>query len=412
MSNASKPGRAASPALRSAPDRVRLLVRVGRIAASDLEPDEMLDRTADAIHELLGYENVDLPLLEPGEPAALVIRARGGRYKEIGRVDRLPIDRGVMGAAAREGRTQRVDDVAADPRYVHPPSGFNVQAELAVPIVHAGRVLGVVNVEGSGPFDELDVEILEFVADHVGLAIEKARLLDSARRVAVLEERQRLARELHDSVTQLLFSANLLAESIGPGWERDPAEGRRRLDRLRKQVRQALSEMRALLRELAPKSSGADFSSREFPPPAVALLHREGLVTVLTREAQALERAGVAVELHAGLRTAVARARGGPPARRAGGARQRRQARARAAGRADARLRRGRGAAHGAGRRPWLRCHRGAPRARARADLDARPAARARGPAARGQRAGDGDPGRGGAAAMSAGRDRRTETVR
>ncbi len=288
---------AAPSGKRSAHERVRLLVRVSRIAASEVEVDEMLGRTADAIHELLGYQNVDLPLLEESEPPMLVIRARGGRYKEIGRVDRLPIDRGIMGAAVREVTMQRVDDVAADPRYIHPPSGFDVKAELAVPIVHAGRVLGVVNVEGTEPFDDLDVEILEFVADHVGLAIEKARLLDSARRVAVLEERQRLARELHDSVTQLLFSANLLAESIAPGWERDPAEGRRRLDRLRDQVRQALGEMRALLKELAPQSGGADFSSREFPPPSVALLHREGLVFVLTKESEALQRAGVAIEL-------------------------------------------------------------------------------------------------------------------
>ena len=60
---------------------------------------EMLDRTADAIHELLGYPNVDLPLVEEGEPPVLVIRARGGGYKEIRKVDRLPIARGVMGAA-------------------------------------------------------------------------------------------------------------------------------------------------------------------------------------------------------------------------------------------------------------------------------------------------------------------------
>jgi signal transduction histidine kinase len=278
---------------------VRLLVRVGRITASDLDLDEMLDRTADAIHELLGYPNVDLPLLEEGEPPVLVIRARGGGHKEIRKVDRLPVDRGVMGAAVREAKTQRVDDVAADARYVHPPSGFDVRAELAVPIVHAGRVLGVVNVEGAEPLDELDVEILEFVADHVGVAVEKSRLSASASAVAVLEERQRLARELHDSVTQLLFSANLLAESVGPAWARDEAEGRRRLERLRELVRQSLGEMRALLKELAPKSSGTDFSSREFPPPSVALLHREGLIAVLTKEAAALERSGVVVELHA-----------------------------------------------------------------------------------------------------------------
>jgi signal transduction histidine kinase len=125
------------------------------------------------------------------------------------------------------------------------------------------------------------------------------RASGAIRRAAVLEERQRLARELHDSVTQLLFSANLLAESIGPAWERDPAEGRRRLEQLRELVRQALGEMRGLLRELAPPSGGADFSSRELPPPIVALLEREGLVAVLVREGLALEKLGLRARVRA-----------------------------------------------------------------------------------------------------------------
>jgi signal transduction histidine kinase len=119
------------------------------------------------------------------------------------------------------------------------------------------------------------------------------------RRAAVLEERQRLARELHDSVTQLLFSANLLAESIAPAWERDPAEGRLRLEKLRDLVRQSLAEMRSLLRELAPPSDSDDFSSREFPPPTVAQLHREGLVAVLVREGLVLEKAGLEARVRA-----------------------------------------------------------------------------------------------------------------
>jgi signal transduction histidine kinase len=120
-----------------------------------------------------------------------------------------------------------------------------------------------------------------------------------ARRIAVLEERQRLARELHDSVTQLLFSASLLADSIVPAWERDPVEGRRRSERLRDLVRQALAEARALLAELSPPARPAEFSSRELPPPAVARLHREGLVAVLVHEALAHERDGLRVRVRA-----------------------------------------------------------------------------------------------------------------
>ena len=86
-------------------EKLLLLMRVGRIIASDLKLFEMLQKTADAIHELLGYANVDLLLVDERDPETLVIRIRGGSYKErIRHEDRIPIARGVMGAAVRERR--------------------------------------------------------------------------------------------------------------------------------------------------------------------------------------------------------------------------------------------------------------------------------------------------------------------
>jgi signal transduction histidine kinase len=281
-------------------ERLRLLVRVGRIMASGLELEELLQNTADAIHELLGFPNVDLPLLDD-EERFLVVRIRGGSYKrKIQHVDRIPVDRGVMGAAVRERRTQRVDDVTADPRYVQPPSGLTMRAELAVPIVHAGRALGVVNVEGPEPFTDLDVELLEMLADHLAIAIGNVRLFEQERRLAVLEERQRLARELHDSVTQLLFSSTLLAESLPALFRRDISAAEEKLGLLIERNRKALGEMRALLRELAPANRvPVDFSSRELPPPAFVVLQKKGLVEALRLELAALEAQGVTVRLEA-----------------------------------------------------------------------------------------------------------------
>jgi two-component system NarL family sensor kinase len=281
-------------------EKLQLLMRVGRIIASDLNLFEMLQKTADAIHELLGYSNVDLPLLDDRDPETLVVRIRGGAYKaRIQHEDRLSIARGVMGAAVRERRTQVVNDVAADPRYIQPPSGIAVRAELAVPILHAGRALGVVNVEGDRPFTAVDVQLLEMVADSLAVAIENARLFAQERRLAILEERQRLARDLHDSVTQLLFSAALLAESLPGLLRRGAAEAEPKLDRLIELNRRALGEMRSLLRELAPGGSGADFSSRELPAPSMVMLHRHGLVEALRTELAATEAQGLAIHLEA-----------------------------------------------------------------------------------------------------------------
>ena len=104
-----------------------------------------------------------------------------------------------------------MNDVTADPRYVTPPGVPGARAELAVPMIYGDEVLGVINVEGDQPFDELDRMSLGIVAEHLAVAIHNARLNEQSQRLAVLEERQRLARELHDNVTQILSSISLMA---------------------------------------------------------------------------------------------------------------------------------------------------------------------------------------------------------
>jgi signal transduction histidine kinase len=237
--------------------RFQLIARVASIISANLELDPLLQRAADAIHEVLQYPNVDIPLLDTDDPNTLVIRIRGGSYKRAIRgEDRIPIARGIMGAAVRERRTQRVNDVAGDPRYVNPPGVRPPQAELAVPIILGRDVLGVVNVEANAPFDELDQSSLEIVAGHLAVAINNARLFSRSRQLAVFAERQRLARELHDNVTQILSSMNLLAQTLAGAWDRDPVEGKRRVHRLEQLAQTAFAEMRALLRELQPPEDG------------------------------------------------------------------------------------------------------------------------------------------------------------
>jgi len=98
--------------------------------------------------------------------------------------------------------------------------------------------------------DELD--LLRAVGRQVGVAVENATLYATAEEAAVTAERSRLARELHDSVTQTLFSANLIAGVLPLIWERDPQAGRERLAELHQLTTGALAEMRALLLELRP----------------------------------------------------------------------------------------------------------------------------------------------------------------
>jgi two-component system, NarL family, sensor kinase len=243
-----------SPALRpNQIDRLRLIARLAAGMHEDTPLEQLLQDTADAIHDVLGFPNVDIPLLDPDDPFTLVVQVRGGHYKQaIRRVDRIPLGRGIMAAAVRSRRTELVNDVRVDPRYVCPPGVEPALAEMAVPIRVDGVVVGVLNVESQQPFDEADRLSIETVADFLGIAMRNLRLLPAARTAAALLERQRLARELHGNVSRILASIAQLTQTLEGDCRRDPAVGAAQLSQLTELAQTAAVEMRMLLRELSP----------------------------------------------------------------------------------------------------------------------------------------------------------------
>lgn len=279
--------------------RFALIARVARCINAGSELASMLQQTADALHEVLEYPNVDIPLVDPNDLNVLVVAVRGGGYKlAISGVDRLSIHQGVMGAAVRERRAQRIDNVYDDPRYVRPPNTHGARAELAVPIMGAGEVLGVVNVEGEQPYDELDQLTLEIIADHLGVAILNARLHQQNREAAVWQERLRLRRELHDSVTQILSSISLLAQALPSAWQRSPKDGTAAAARLAELAQTAFAEMRALLRDLEPDSTTTADPCSQRVRSGIETMRHAGLVPALVRLLEAMIPAGMARRYH------------------------------------------------------------------------------------------------------------------
>ena len=272
-------------------ERFALIVRVGGLITADLRLDDMLQRAADAIHEMLGYENVAIPLYD-SQHETLLLSVFGGSYKRLMRGSyRIPIAHGIMGSAVRERRAVLVNDVQNDPRWLPTPGSTGIHGELAVPILLADRVLGVLNVESVHGFTDDDVETLQVVAEQLAVAIENARLFAAAAQAAALVERGRIARDLHDAVTQALFSMTLIAGSLSSAWRRDPAEGERRVERLLELAATAHGELRALLRELMPppgseSSSGEpaqhESSRHETSRSLPEVLRMRGLVAVLS----------------------------------------------------------------------------------------------------------------------------------
>ena len=130
-------------------------------------------------------------------------------------------------------------------------------AYMAVPIIVRDEVFGCFTfffhqVDMLAGQEQEKIELAIVFADQAALAIENAFLRSQAEQTAITAERNRLARDLHDAVTQTLFSASLIAEVLPRIWEKDRSEGGRRLDELRQLTRGALAEMRTLLLELRP----------------------------------------------------------------------------------------------------------------------------------------------------------------
>jgi signal transduction histidine kinase len=119
-----------------------------------------------------------------------------------------------------------------------------------------GAPIGILRVHDSAPraFAPEDVGLIQALADQAALAIEHARLLQRGREAAVLEERARLARELHDSVTQSIFSLSMLAQAARTQHERTSDQLGPTLERIGALAQEALFEMRSLLFELHPAS--------------------------------------------------------------------------------------------------------------------------------------------------------------
>jgi signal transduction histidine kinase len=134
------------------------------------------------------------------------------------------------------------------------PPVHEYRALLAVPILIKDEIYGRLRLYYRKPreFSEEDAELVVLFSEQMALAIENARLREQVKQAAVAEERNRLARDLHDAVTQTIFSANLIAEALPRIWAEHPEEGQRGLEELHQLIRGALAELRSLLLELRP----------------------------------------------------------------------------------------------------------------------------------------------------------------
>ncbi len=175
----------------------------------------------------------------------------------------LPRRHGMLAVLLNEGQPERLADIRADPRFEGWPGGHpDMSHFLGVPVRDGDRVLGIIfaankvsaAAAGRG-FTERDQEILSLFAAHAAIALTNARLYERSRELSVLQERSRLARELHDAVTQKLFGIRAHARAAAVLATREPADASRvlaEIDVIGALGAQAHAELRAVIDGLAP----------------------------------------------------------------------------------------------------------------------------------------------------------------
>ena len=257
-----------SPALRAVSDAVLAV-------AEQRSVEDVLQQLVDSARELAGarYAALGTPDGEGGFTRFLVA---GMSDELIASLGPLPRRHGMLAAMIETREPYMTEDIHRHPRFRGwwPSKHPDMRSFLGVPIVAPEGVIGAFYLtEKPGGFDAADQAVIELLAAHAAIAIANAGLYERSRELSMLEARNRLALELHDAVSQKLFSLVLTAEAAGEQLARDPDAARASLERLRALAGEALEELRSLILELRPPE-----------------LERDGLCGALRKHAEMLRR--------------------------------------------------------------------------------------------------------------------------
>lgn len=228
-------------------------------SALELKPGLILDQ----LREIIDYTHAALFSLE--DQTLITLAVRGSQQLQEAVPFHIQLDDPASEAMLlNEQQPQRIASVWSDEASAQFLRSLlndhaavmlaGVQAWMWVPLAAKGRVIGGVGVAHAKPdsFTAHHADLALIVANQAAITMVNAQLYEQAQTLATLQERQRLAQNLHDAVNQSLFSASLIAEVLPRVWERNPDEGRQSLEELRRLTRGAIAEMRGLLVEIQP----------------------------------------------------------------------------------------------------------------------------------------------------------------
>ncbi|MEV6649481.1 GAF domain-containing sensor histidine kinase [Streptomyces sp. NPDC051219] len=250
-----------------------------------LEVRDVLKTIVASARELLDaeYAALGVPDDHGGFAQFVVDGVSDEQWKAIGP---LPRQHGILAAMLHDAAPERLADVRKDPRFEGWPAAHPEMSDfLGLPIRDGDEVMGALFLAnkrcpkpaGGCGFTQDDEDLLGILAQHAAIALTNARLYERSRELTIAEERSRLAHELHDAVSQKLFSLRLTAQAAAALVDRDPARAKDELQQVAALAAEAADELRAAVVELRP-----------------AALDEDGLVATLRTQIQVLDRAHTA----------------------------------------------------------------------------------------------------------------------
>ena len=242
-------------------ERNRLLIEAGLALASELDLDAVLTRIVSLAVDLTGATYGALGILDEHVPRIEHFITQGIDEATRARIGSHPVGDGILGLLIQERRPMRIPDIETDPRSAgFPPNHPPMHSFLGAPVLALGKVFGnlyLTEKVGAPEFSDEDEAALVVLATQAGVAIENARLIEETQlaqeelaRLELLEERERIAKELHDGVIQSLFAVGMSLQGAA-GMVRD-AEVARRIEGSVEDIDRAIRDLRNYIFGLRP----------------------------------------------------------------------------------------------------------------------------------------------------------------
>jgi signal transduction histidine kinase len=228
---------------------------------SSLHLDEILNKTLGLVMNYMKVEAGEIWLLEENKTSLRMVLHRGQAAEAFWTRNIFKIGEGYIGIVAQDREPLVSADLENDLRFIRSAvvkAGF--QQIACIPMISGEHLMGVMSVAtlGKEPIDERNVQMLAAVGNWAGLAIENARLHEDARRLAVLEERNRIGMDLHDGIIQSIYGVGLSLESATHSIQEDPNDARDRVQQAIDGLNQTIRDLRSYVLDLRPRQLGND----------------------------------------------------------------------------------------------------------------------------------------------------------